>query len=130
MVPPRDEHDDTPEAGHPPLERRKQATVFKDPRIDKLISWGLGLVGSIILMVGTWAINGFKESIHDIRSEVVTIRAEIGGARAEIKGEISDLRTEVALLKQRDTVVGELKASLIRLEDRLLRLERGGGEKK
>lgn len=124
-MPVRDIDEDTPPSGAP-LERRKQSTIFKDPRIDKLISWGLGMVGTIILGVGTFFINGFREGIRDIQKDLTSVKLEVGASRTEIKSEISDLRTEIALLKQRDSVVGELKSALIRLEDRLLRLERGG----
>jgi len=123
----RDE-EETPATPLLPPERRRQSTVFKDPRIDKLISWGLGMVGTIILGVGTFFINGFRDGIKDIQKDLGSVKLEVSASRTEIKSEISDLRTEIALLKQRDTVVGELKSSLLRLEDRLLRLERGGGK--
>jgi hypothetical protein len=121
----REPHEDTPDAGSPLPERRKQTTIFKDPRIDKVISWGLGLAGTIVLSLGSWAISGFKEGIQEIKSDLTSVRHEVNASRTEIKGEISDLKTEVALLKQRDSVVGELKSAMMRLEDRLLRLERG-----
>lgn len=79
---------------------RTAGTVF-DPRIDRLITWGLGVVATGALTVGAAFYKGTQESFIDLNKQIV------------------ELRIELATVKVHDKEIAEMKAMLRDFEGRL-----------
>lgn len=77
----------------------------RDARIDKVTTWLLAAFVGLSLAVGAWF-------FRDLTGSVKTLNESVSG-----------LRTEVAVLTKSNEAIGEVKADIRELRERLRRLE-------
>lgn len=93
-------------------ERRKQTSVFKDARIDRLVTWLLGVIATTGIGLVIAFVNGLdtKFNSFDARQQAAVVV-------------ITQLQQDIAVLKDERREIAELKAFVGKLENRLHELE-------
>lgn len=86
-------------------DRRKKSSFFQDARIDRGITWALGVAGTTGVAVLIAYSNG-------IDTKLSTYGAQLG-----------ELRSDVAVLKNQHNQIEKLEKNVEKLEDRLRALE-------
>jgi hypothetical protein len=73
----------------------------RDPRVDRLVNWGLSAASAVALAVGAWFFSSLNESVRALRGEIGGLREKIAVLQvgrqqtAEIKTELRELRARV-----------------------------------
>ena len=84
-------------------------TPARDPRVDRLVSWGLSTVSAVALSIGAWFFSNLDDSLR-------ALRAEIG-----------ELRERIAVLQVAQEQVSKLELELREVRGRVRALERAKG---
>lgn len=97
-----DPHNPVTQSGEHPVVHN--ATVL-DPRIDRVISWILGVIATLALSIGASFWKGTQDNFAELRKDMM------------------DMKIEVAALRQANTELADMKSQMQRLEERLRSVE-------
>lgn len=86
--------------------------VPRDPRVDKLFSWMLGIAATTALSVGGWWSLALQSEVKESRSESKV-------QFKELNDKLSDLQTSVAVIQERKERVDRLEANVVALDVRI-----------
>jgi hypothetical protein len=103
---------ETTKVNLPNLER---GSVF-DPRVDRVVTWLLGISITVGLGFGATAFGG-------MRADIAELKKETADSTGKLKDEISGLRTELAKKDRDRSDIDELKRDVGALRETLFKLE-------
>lgn len=87
-------------------------TAPRDPRLDRLVTWGLQTLMAIVLGVGAWYARETGEKVDATSAQVTLFRTEFAS-------QLADLRTEVAVMRVEAGRMQRFEDRMQRFEDRL-----------
>lgn len=100
---------------------KNSSNIFRDHRLDKIITWILCTLVTICLGMGAWFFKGLNDSHMEERKERISFQKDLTTTMKEFNGYIYDLKGEISKLNQNVPIIYSNKDRIAELKKDVLK---------